>query len=113
MIRCYKICDGDEEMKDEDVWELEYKKLLNKKDPLDKQILELTKKGELDINIVELKEEIKKPSEKYSHNPYFTEGNTRLKTYLAICFISPCFSDEYAYQHKRNHPKSQEMNYCQ
>jgi hypothetical protein len=42
MIRCYEIC-GDEEMKDEDVWELEYRKLLNKKDPLDKQILELTK----------------------------------------------------------------------
>ena len=74
MIRCYKICDGDGEMKDEDVWELEYKKLLNKKDPLDKQILELTKKGELNIKIVELKEEIKKPSEKYSHKSLFHRG---------------------------------------
>ena len=54
-------------MKDKDVWELEYRKLLNKKDPLDKQILELTKKGELDIKIVELKEDIINPSEKYSH----------------------------------------------
>jgi len=39
-------------MKDEEIGELEYRKLLNKKDPLDKQILELTKKGELDIKIV-------------------------------------------------------------
>ena len=53
-------------MTDEDAWELEYKKVLNKKDPLDKQILELTKKGELNIKIVELKEDIKNPSEKYS-----------------------------------------------
>jgi len=54
-------------MKKKDIWELEYKKLLNKKDPLDKQILELTKKGELDIKIVDLKEDIINPSEKYSH----------------------------------------------
>jgi len=31
------------------------KQLFNKKDPLDKQILELEKKGELDIKVVELK----------------------------------------------------------
>ena len=31
------------------------KKLLNKKDPLDKQILELEAKGELDIKVVKLK----------------------------------------------------------
>ena len=54
-------------MKDKDIWELEYKKLLNKKDPIDKQILELTKKGELDIKIVELEEDIKNPSGKYSY----------------------------------------------
>ncbi len=66
MIRYYEIC-GDGKMKDENIWELEYRKLLNKKDPLDKQILELTKKGELDIKIVELKEDIKDPSEKYSY----------------------------------------------
>ena len=75
MIRCYEMC-GDGEMKDKDIWELEYRKLLNKKDPLDKQILELKKKGELDIKIVELEEDIKNPSEKYSHKKLPHRGKT-------------------------------------
>ena len=33
-----------------------YKKILNKKDPLDKQILKLTKKGELKVGVVQVKE---------------------------------------------------------
>ena len=74
-MKCYEIF-GDGKMKDEDAWELEYRKLLNKKDPLDKQILELTKKGELDIKIVELKEDIKNPSEKYSHKKLSHRGKT-------------------------------------
>ena len=40
-----------------DIWEREYKKLLNKKDPLDRQILELSKKGQLNVQAVELKKE--------------------------------------------------------
>ena len=75
MINCSKIL-GDGIMKDKDIWELEYKKLLNKKDPLDKQILKLTKKGELEIKIVELKEDIKNPSEKYSHKNLHHRGKT-------------------------------------
>jgi hypothetical protein len=35
--------------------EPDYKKLLNKKDPIDKQILDLVKQGELKIGIVWLK----------------------------------------------------------
>jgi len=75
MINCSKKM-GDGKMKDEDIWEIEYKKLLNKKDPLDNQILKLTKKGELEIKIVELKEDIKKPSEKYSHKNLPHRGKT-------------------------------------
>ena len=33
-----------------------YKQLLNKKNPLDKQILKLAKKGELKVGIVKVKE---------------------------------------------------------
>jgi len=32
------------------------KKILNKKDPLDKQILKLAKKGELNVGVVQVKE---------------------------------------------------------
>ena len=49
-----------------DIWEREYKKLLNKKDPLDRQILELSKKGQLNVQVVELKREAGNPSEKYT-----------------------------------------------
>ena len=49
-----------------DTWEKEYKKLLNKKDPLDKQILELTKEGRLNVRVVDLKDENGHPSEKYT-----------------------------------------------
>jgi len=35
---------------------MKYKKLLNKKDPLDKKIIRLVKKGELKIGIVNLNE---------------------------------------------------------
>lgn len=35
---------------------MQYKKLLNKKDPLDKEIIHLVKKGELKIGITDLDE---------------------------------------------------------
>lgn len=35
---------------------MQYKKLLNKKDPLDKKIIDLVKKGELKIGITDLDE---------------------------------------------------------
>ncbi len=37
-------------------WKEDYKKLLNKKDLFDKQILKLVKHGELKIGVVEIKE---------------------------------------------------------
>ena len=37
-------------------WDGDYKKLLNKRDPIDKQILKLVKHGELSIGVVEIKE---------------------------------------------------------
>jgi len=39
------------------ILEPDYKKLLNKKDPLDKQILNLAKPGELKVGVVWIKEE--------------------------------------------------------
>ena len=46
---------------------LDYKKLLNKKDPLDKQILKLAKQGKLKIGVVSIKEENEQSSEKHSY----------------------------------------------
>jgi len=37
--------------------EPDYKKLLNKKDPIDRQILNLVKQGELKVGIVRIKED--------------------------------------------------------
>jgi hypothetical protein len=47
------------------IWPREYKKLLKKKDPLDREILSLVKHGDLDIQIVELP-----PIHKYNTNAY-------------------------------------------
>lgn len=43
--------------------------MLNKKDPIDKQILNLAKKGELKVSVVRVKEETEYPSEgdSYKH----------------------------------------------
>ena len=43
----------------------DYKKLLNKKDPLDRLILNLAKQGELKVGVVWVKEENEHPSEQY------------------------------------------------
>ena len=45
----------------------DYKKLLNKKDPIDKQILKLAKQGELKVDVVWMDKEKKHFSEKYSY----------------------------------------------
>ena len=37
------------------IFKKEYKKVLNKKDPVDKEILKLIKKGELKIGVVPIK----------------------------------------------------------
>ena len=47
--------------------ESDYKKLLNKNDPLDKQIIMLAKEGELKISVVPIKAENEYSSEKYSY----------------------------------------------
>jgi hypothetical protein len=52
--------------KNEKLWESEYKKLLNKKDPLDQMILELVKENELRVNFVEVKGEDKVHHQEYS-----------------------------------------------
>jgi len=44
----------------------DYKKLLNKKDSLDKLILNLAKQGELKVGVVWIKEENEHSSEQYS-----------------------------------------------
>jgi hypothetical protein len=46
------------------ILKVDYKQLLNKKDPIDKLILELAKSGELNIGVVQLKEE---DSDDYSY----------------------------------------------
>lgn|GEM_PF-3026214 len=48
-------------------WEKDYKKLLNKKDPFDKQILKLVKHGELTIGVVQIREP----------NEYNTDGYSK------------------------------------
>ena len=50
------------------VWNSAYKKLLNKKDPLDERILKLVKKGDLKIGVVGVKEGDKQSFEDYSHD---------------------------------------------
>ena len=54
--------------KNDKLWELEYKKLLNKKDPLDKFILELAGNNELRINIVNVEGQDKDNLKKYSRD---------------------------------------------
>lgn len=44
-----------------------YKKFLNEKDPMDKQIIELVEKGELKVAIVEVPEVHDQESDKYSY----------------------------------------------
>jgi hypothetical protein len=55
-----------EEQKNRHEWQGDYKRLLNKKDPLDKQILKLVKQGELKIGVVEIKEPTEDYTDKYS-----------------------------------------------
>lgn len=57
----------------DNTWELEYKKLLNKKDPLDKQILKLAENGELKVNIVCIEEESEHNLE-YDRKSLFHKG---------------------------------------
>lgn len=45
-------------MKDDKKDKTSYKKLLNKKDPLDERILQLAKNGELKIGVVRVKGEV-------------------------------------------------------
>ena len=52
--------------KNRDLWEAEYRKLLDKKDPLDKAIIELAENHELKIDLVEVKEADRNQSDKYS-----------------------------------------------
>jgi len=40
---------------------------LNKKDPIDKQILNLAKQGELKVGVAWVKEETEHPSDEYSY----------------------------------------------
>jgi hypothetical protein len=51
-----------------DLWEAEYRKLLNKKDPLDQAIIELAEKQELTIDLVDVKDEARNRSRSYSKN---------------------------------------------
>ena len=51
-----------------DEWEVDYKKLLNKKDPLDKQILNLAKHGDLKVSVVEVKQPNEHASDNYSQS---------------------------------------------
>ncbi|UCD13476.1 MAG: hypothetical protein JSW60_07955 [Thermoplasmatales archaeon] len=46
---------------------LDYKKLMDEDDPIDKLILELAEKGELKVGIVEVKEERWRFLKKYMH----------------------------------------------
>ena len=45
----------------------DYKKLLNKDDPIDKMILKLAKKGELTVGVVWVKEESEEFADDYSY----------------------------------------------
>ena len=60
--------------KNNKLWESEYKKLLNKKDPLDKLILELAESGELKVDAVEVKEGNKNYLKKYSRDLLLHRG---------------------------------------
>ena len=55
-------------------FESDYKKVLNKKDPFDKQILNLVKQGELKIGVVGIKESNGYNSDKYNRNPIHRRG---------------------------------------
>jgi hypothetical protein len=48
--------------------------LLNKKDPLDKRILELVKNGDLKISVVRVNEGDKRSFENYSREPLPRQG---------------------------------------
>jgi hypothetical protein len=50
-------------------FESDYKRVLNRKDPFDKEILNLVKQGELKIGVVEIKEPSENISDKYERNP--------------------------------------------
>lgn len=52
--------------KDKNEWDGDYKKLLNKKDLLDQQILKHIKQGELIVRVVNLKESPQKYTETYN-----------------------------------------------
>ena len=55
-------------------FESDYKKILNKKDPFDKEILNLVKQGELKIGVVGIKESSGYNSDKYNRNPIHRRG---------------------------------------
>ncbi len=55
-------------------WNLTYKALLNKKDPLDERILELVKNGDLKIGVVRVNEGDKHSFEDYSREPLPRRG---------------------------------------
>jgi hypothetical protein len=51
-----------------------FKILLNKKDPLDEQILKLVKNGDLKIGVVQVEEGEKSSYEDYSHKRLIHQG---------------------------------------
>jgi hypothetical protein len=55
-------------------FESDYRKVLNKKDPFDKQILNLVKHGELKIGVVGIKESSGYNSDKCNRNPILRQG---------------------------------------
>ena len=55
-------------------FESDYKKVLNKKDPFDKEILNLVKQGELKIGVVGIKEPSEHNPDKYNRNPIHRRG---------------------------------------
>ena len=54
--------------KNEKLWDLEYKKLLNKKDPLDQMILELMDTNQIRVDFVQVEGEDKEHLKKYSRD---------------------------------------------
>ena len=60
--------------KNKDEWGEDYKKILDKKDPFDKQILKLVKQGELKIGVVEIKESNEYDSDRYNKRSLHHRG---------------------------------------
>ena len=62
------------DIKKYDLWEAEYRKLFNKKDPLDQAIIQLAEKEELTVDLVEVRDKRKNRSEVYSKNQLAHRG---------------------------------------